>query len=148
MRRQLSLLFVLVATACGTTSPPVSPPPITPVLTGHWAATAIGLEDDGVTCDLIGLELDLTQEAELLEGTHQGGTITCGPGTIGILLSPGTVSGTLFLGDSVLLKLSAPGRTLRGKVHGNGTITGTLAFRVPIGRQALILRGNWSAARG
>ena len=82
MRRGIIPFGVILCIGCADDS---TGPARMPDLNGQWTYSATNVrapgDSGGVTCNVSGLTLSITQAGDLLSGTYSGGTVRCSDGT-------------------------------------------------------------------
>ena len=143
--KALSIALATLAVACGDSTGPSAD------LTGAWGFSASNLSGGGVSCNVSGVTLTLTQSNGSFSGSYSSGTLACtGPGgSFSDTFSGGiVVNGSISSTGAVTFNLDTSDFQLTGTVSGN-SMSGTATIRVDFGAPTgvVTLSGNWGASR-
>jgi len=148
MGRLSALVGFLLVTACGGDSTG----PSNANVGGSWLASFSNFSGSGVTCNAIGISIQISQSGTTFSGTYTGGTFTCIIPTVGTVVQAGgtgTIINGVVTGNSVSFDADTPDSHFAGSVAAGGTsMSGTGTDRIDIGGgQTIVLSGSWGAAK-
>lgn len=141
--RPVLLLAAALVVACGgdATGP-------APSVTGQWSYTATNISGSGITCNISGVSLSLTQSGSTFTGSTTGGDAACsGPGgSFDDALGGDVIANGQMTGNAVQFDIGTQDVHNAGTLSGN-SMSGTVTFRIATGTSTIILTGNFSAVR-
>ena len=120
-------------------------------LTGSWLYTATNMAgSNGLTCDLYGTTMTLSQNGSVFSGSYLGGNLRC-TGDGGFVYAPqtipsGSIVGGTLSGSQVDFNFDTPDFSNDGRVRG-ASMEGTATMTLMSGSERLVLRGHFGAVR-
>ncbi|HEY8468350.1 MAG TPA: hypothetical protein VIL18_01845 [Longimicrobiales bacterium] len=146
MKKWIAASAVLLLAGCSD-SPSE---PRRPNLTGQWAYSATNISGGGVSCDVVGVTLNLTQSGSTFSGSATGGVLTCRAGgeSVSVNLTSAVVANGSINGNQVVFDIDTSDWRNTGTLSGN-SMSGVVNVRIDMGAPigVILLSGNFSAVR-
>jgi len=145
-RIHAALLTTLIAVVAGCGGESTAP---SANVTGQWSYEASNVSGGGVSCDIAGTTLTLTQSGSTFSGTASGGgTVSCSGGgsTFSQTLGSDVVANGQISGNSVQFDIGTADFHNSGTLSGN-SISGLVTLRLSNGTTTSVLTGNFTSVR-
>ena len=145
MRSLLLAVTLAAIAACGGDS---TGPKANSDLSGKWNYSAANLNGGGLSCNIAGVTISLTQTGSTFTGTTAGGTVTCvfGTQTETDSLGIGSIANGQVSGNSVQFDIGSSELHHTGTRSGN-SVTGTLTATIDDGTSTVVLTGSFVLAK-
>lgn len=141
MKRAAFVIAVALSLACSDSSGPKIAD-----VSGAWSYNVTGLAGGGLSCNIGGVTVTLSQTGATFTGSFGSGVLSCGSaGTFNF--TGGTVASGTVSGNAVSFNFGTQDWVHNGTLSGN-TIAGSTTVRlVPSSGQVVVLLGSFSMVR-
>lgn len=145
-RRFVVLASLSLAAIAGCGSDSTSPDTID--ISGQWAYSASNLAGGGVSCNISGVTLILSQSGSTFSGTTSGGSLSCtgAGGTVTTPLGTGSVASGQVNGSAVQFDFSTQDFHNAGSLSGS-SMSGIVTAHVVSGTATTNLSGSFAAVK-
>lgn len=147
MRSTSALIGMIAVFVIGCSDDPSGPQ--VAQIAGTWTYNASNIVGGGISCNISGVTLILTQSASTFSGTTTGGHFSCSaPGvpTQSTNLGNDVIANGTINGNAVVFDIATSDIHHTGSISGN-SISGVVVFRLESGNSTTTLTGQFSAVK-